>query len=99
MCSSLSFLLRQFNVDLLLLQGMTWPLTNDGYLKFCRDVSFKNTIDHPESGQRFSSPPNQPDYDQWSVSPGMKHELDLVKKGIYGREGDDMSIETYRLCW
>lgn len=29
----------------------------------------------------------------------MKKEIDLVKEGIYGQEGKDMKIETYRICW
>jgi sarcosine oxidase / L-pipecolate oxidase len=41
--------------------GQVLPPTADGTLKFCVDVSFKNTNLHPASGQMISAPPDEPD--------------------------------------
>ena len=75
------------------------PPTEDGLLKFIRGVTFRNTSVHPKLGQPLSAPPEGSDYNQWSPSDGLKAELELVRKGIYGGLTTDIPFETYRVCW
>ncbi|KAL6720694.1 hypothetical protein ACLMJK_002619 [Lecanora helva] len=84
-------------------QGETMPPTPDGQLKFIRDIPFKNTIDHPASGQKFSVPRTDLQRSQW-VSPsdipqGIRDEISTVMKGIYGKEVHGLQPSTMRFCW
>ncbi|PSS12238.1 hypothetical protein M430DRAFT_29959 [Amorphotheca resinae ATCC 22711] len=80
-------------------QGEVLPPTSDGMLKFCVDVSFKNTSLHPKSGQMISAPPSQPDQAQHTVSQSLQAECTRVMKGIYGNELKDAQFESFRICW
>ena len=77
------------------------PPTPDRQLKFIRDVPFRNTIDHPESGQLFSVPLTSIERSQWTSSDKMpssiKTEIDMVLNGIYGHIG--FRPDMYRFCW
>lgn len=73
-------------------------MNTENKLKYWRDVSFKNTVQHP-SGRQMSMPPSDPDYAQWKLSPGMKAEMDVVNKGILGQVGADFTMQGYRICW
>ncbi len=79
------------------------PPTPDGELKFCRDVSFTNSVKHPVSGQTISVPPITSGKTQWTapenVPSGLREELYTVMKGIYGKEAEGMNLDTFRLCW
>ncbi|KAI4167475.1 MAG: hypothetical protein LQ343_007188 [Gyalolechia ehrenbergii] len=69
-------------------QGETMPITPDSQMKFIRDVPWKNTVRHEESGQSFSVPLTIPSKSQWTDPEdfplGLKEEIEIVAKGIYG---------------
>lgn len=79
--------------------GGNLPPNSDNQLKVYRDESFTNTIHHEASGQDISAPPDRADYGQWELSPGMKEEVRLVFKGIFGKEAADWKLHNYRICW
>ncbi|KAK9769255.1 putative FAD dependent oxidoreductase domain-containing protein [Seiridium cardinale] len=79
--------------------GGVIPTNPENQIKFYRDVSFTNTILHEAAGQNISVPPNRADYDQWNLSPGMKTEVGLTVKGIYGDKSADWKFTDYRICW
>ncbi|PQE22930.1 FAD dependent oxidoreductase protein [Rutstroemia sp. NJR-2017a BBW] len=79
--------------------GEVLPPTPDGILKFCVDVSFKNTLKHDSSRQLISAPPAVPDQAQNVVPASMQGECRRVMKGIYGREVDDLQFDSFRICW
>ncbi|KAL8748414.1 MAG: hypothetical protein Q9184_007320 [Pyrenodesmia sp. 2 TL-2023] len=85
-------------------QGETMPITPNGQMKFIRDVTWKNTIKHHESGQSLSVPITTPSRSQWSspsdIPMGLREEIDTVVKGIYGEEeGKKLQPNTLRMCW
>ncbi|KAI9798298.1 MAG: hypothetical protein M1833_004870 [Piccolia ochrophora] len=79
--------------------GETMPIAPGGIMKITRDISFKNTYTHEASGQVISAPPDEPDYGQHTIPQGLRDEIETVKKGIYGRQVADLSIDSYRICW
>jgi sarcosine oxidase/L-pipecolate oxidase len=86
------FILKHFT-------GQVLPPTADGILKFCVDVSFKNTNLHPASGQMISAPPDEPDQAQHTIPSGLIAECSRVVKGIYGRELENFEFDSFRICW
>jgi sarcosine oxidase/L-pipecolate oxidase len=79
--------------------GEVLPPTPDGILKFCVDVSFKNTNLHPTSGQMISAPPEKPDQAQNTIPPSLKAECSRVVKGIFGKEHEKFEFDSFRICW
>ena len=79
--------------------GEWMPPTADGLIKFNRDLPWRNTQHHEASGKNISAPPPAPDYGQWSPSEGMKREVQMSAKGIFGSLIDGLEWETYRQCW
>ena len=79
------------------------PPTPDRQLKFIRDITMKNTIEHPISGQQISVPLISTDRSQWTTAENtprqLREEIDTVMKGIFGKEVQGLSPATYRLCW
>lgn len=80
------------------------PITPDSQMKFIRDVPWKNTVRHEESGQSFSVPLTIPSKSQWTDPEdfplGLKEEIEIVAKGIYGgKEGSNLLPNTLRMCW
>lgn len=73
--------------------------TPEGVLKFCVDVSFKNTTLHERSGQNISAPPNHPDQEQHNVSQILKDECARVVRGIYGKTLEYYQFDSFRICW
>jgi sarcosine oxidase/L-pipecolate oxidase len=71
----------------------------DGLLKFCVDVSFKNTTLHERSGQMISAPPDQPEQGQHTVPQSLKDECFRVVKGIFGNGLVDLKFDWFRICW
>jgi hypothetical protein len=71
----------------------------DGLLKFCVDVSFKNTIEDQISHQILSAPPDTVDQNQHQVSDRLKVECLRVVKGIFGKELANVQFESFRICW
>ncbi|KAL9032220.1 MAG: hypothetical protein Q9180_006622 [Flavoplaca navasiana] len=85
------------------IQGETMPPV-DGLLKFISDVSIKNTVLHPASGQYISIPFTDKTKSQWTspedIPRKLREELDDVIKNIYGKKAaDDLKIIIMRLCW
>ncbi|KAL8992029.1 MAG: hypothetical protein Q9169_007429 [Polycauliona sp. 2 TL-2023] len=84
------------------IQGETMPPV-DGLLKFISDVSIKNTVFHPASGQHISVPFTDKTRSQWTTPEHIPRELrdDLngVIKNIYGKKADGLRTTTMRLCW
>jgi sarcosine oxidase / L-pipecolate oxidase len=79
--------------------GQVISPTPEGLLKFCVDVSFKNTSLHEKSGQMISAPPDQADQAQHTIPQSLKGECTRVVKGIYGKELADFQFDSYRICW
>jgi sarcosine oxidase/L-pipecolate oxidase len=79
--------------------GQVLAPTPEGLLKFCVDVSFKNTSIHQESGKMISAPPNQPDQAQHQIPEKLKEECARVVKGIYGKELSGFEFDSFRICW
>ncbi|KAF4631685.1 hypothetical protein G7Y89_g6449 [Cudoniella acicularis] len=63
------------------------PPTPDGLLKFCVDVSFKNTSYHQKSGQMISAPPDSLDQDQHKIPNSLKNECHRVLVLTLARDG------------
>ncbi|KAE8443743.1 hypothetical protein EG329_001423 [Mollisiaceae sp. DMI_Dod_QoI] len=80
-------------------QGEVLALTEDGLLKFCVDVSFKNTSLHKASGQMISAPPDEPHQGQHDVPQSLKDECRRVVKGIYGERLEHHEFDSFRICW
>jgi sarcosine oxidase/L-pipecolate oxidase len=78
--------------------GASFPANAENKLKFARDVSFTNTIEHT-SGLRISMPPDEPLYAQLDVPQRLKDELATVSQGIFGKEVDNSKLENHRICW
>lgn len=79
------------------------PPTPDGELKFCRDLSFTNSIHHSASGQTISVSSFVSGDSQWTtlanVPPALQQELYTVMQGIYGHEANELTLDSFRLCW
>lgn len=75
------------------------PPTPDGLLKFCVDVSFKNTSLDSSSGQQISAPPDSSHQDQHNVPESLKKECQRVITGIFGKELAGSQFESFRICW
>ncbi|KAL8934656.1 MAG: hypothetical protein Q9216_005797 [Gyalolechia sp. 2 TL-2023] len=86
-------------------QGETMPITPDGQLKFIRDVPWKNTVRHHESGQAISIPPTTASESQWTAPEtfpaGLREEISIVVKGIFGAEEEALQLtpNSFRMCW
>jgi sarcosine oxidase/L-pipecolate oxidase len=79
--------------------GEVLPPTSDGTLKFCVDVSFKNTSLHAASSQMISAPPDEPDQAQHTIPSSLKAECSRVVKGIFGKEQEKFEFDSFRICW
>ena len=80
------------------------PIGPEGQMKFIRDVTWKNTVEHKKSGQLLSVPITTPTRSQWThpqdIPIGLREEIDTVVKGIYGEEeGTRLIPKTLRMCW
>ncbi|KAL8849899.1 MAG: hypothetical protein Q9221_005165 [Calogaya cf. arnoldii] len=83
-------------------QGETMPPV-DGLLKFISEISFKNTVFHPESGQHLSVPFTDKIKSQWTspenIPLELREDLDDVMKALYGEKASHLKTTTMRLCW
>ncbi|KAL8671849.1 MAG: hypothetical protein Q9168_003665 [Polycauliona sp. 1 TL-2023] len=84
--------------DLLPGRGGNIPPNSDHELKFWRDISFRNTVQH-HCGEAISMPPVEPEYGQWNVPKKLRNELDSVAKAIFGDTLQDFSLIKHRICW
>ena len=81
------------------LLGEVLPPTPDGLLKFCVDVSFKNTTKDKLSDQIISAPPDTAHQSQHEVPESLKKECARVVKGIFGKQLEGAQFDSYRICW
>ncbi|EPE25093.1 FAD/NAD(P)-binding protein [Glarea lozoyensis ATCC 20868] len=79
--------------------GEVLPMTADGLLKFCVDVSFKNSLQDELSRQVISAPPDMTDQNQHKVSETLKEECSRVLKGVFGTELAGSQFDSFRICW
>jgi hypothetical protein len=79
--------------------GEVLPPTADGLLKFCVDVSFKNSLKDELSQQVISAPPDMVDQNQHEVSETLKEECSRVVKEIFGKELAGSQFDSFRICW
>ncbi|CAG8951807.1 hypothetical protein HYFRA_00005611 [Hymenoscyphus fraxineus] len=79
--------------------GEVLPPTPEGLLKFCVDVSFKNTSLDSSSGQEISAPPESSHQDQHDVPESLKRECYRVVRGIFGDELAGSQFDSFRICW
>ena len=93
----------RFGVSNLTGSGETMPITSNDQMKWIRDVSWKNTVDHTTSGQKFSVPLTTAAGSQWSapedIPLGLRQEIETVIKGMYGDDSKDLMPNTMRMCW
>ena len=84
-------------------RGETMPPTPEGELKFIRDIKFANTVLHEKTGEEMLVPLTGKDTSQWTdpskIPSGLREEIGIVIKGIYGKYGDDLKPSKYRFCW
>ena len=81
-------------------EGMS--ILSDGTIKFNCDMCFTNFVDFPETGEKMSVPPDQASYNTWTGPKFVKYFEERAQKtfrGLYGKEVDNLSIESYRVCW
>ena len=75
----------------------------DNLLKFISDISFENTVLHPESGQQISVPFTDERRSQWTspenIPSELKEDLDNVMKSLYGKKASRLETTTMRICW
>ena len=85
-------------------KGEVMPLTEDGYLKFIRDIPVKNTVYHQASNTKISRPPGSAEGTEWTDPANIPHKLQEEMKevvtGIFGpAEAPNLQPEKLRLCW
>jgi sarcosine oxidase/L-pipecolate oxidase len=80
--------------------GETYPPTPENILKFCRDKSFTHNWTHSASNQIISSPPHDKADERQSECPAsLRREIAEVMSNIFGADGAELAIESYRICW
>ncbi|KAI1437099.1 FAD dependent oxidoreductase [Xylaria sp. CBS 124048] len=72
------------------------PPTADREMKWWGQTIFRNTRE-VLPGHYVSSPPPEPDYAQWEVSPRLKQDIRHASKVFYGER--DWVMEKHRICW
>ena len=85
-------------------KGEVMPLTEDGYLKFIRDIPLKNTVKHVPSNTDISIPPTGSTGTEWTdpeeFPRKLRDEMTEVITGIFGKsEAKHMIPDGFRLCW
>ena len=85
-------------------KGEVMPLTEDGYLKFIRDIPVKNTLPHSASNSRISRPPEDEEGTEWTdpqnLPQKLQDEMAGVIEGIFGpAEAKTLQPDKLRLCW
>lgn len=85
-------------------KGEVMPLTEDGYLKFIRDIPVKNTLLHRASNSSISIPPTEQEGTEWTdpknLPQTLQDEMAVVIEGIFGpAEAAHMQPDKLRLCW
>ncbi|KAG9233797.1 sarcosine oxidase-like protein [Amylocarpus encephaloides] len=79
--------------------GQVLPPTLDGLLKFCVDVSFKNSVYHEPSSQTISSPPDTHDQDQHNIPNSLRFECQKVVQDIFGMKLVESHFDSLRIFW
>lgn len=77
-------------------------ILKDGTIKFNCDMCFTNYVDNPITGEKMSMTPEASDYNTWTgpdFVPFFKQCARKTLNGLHGKEVENISIESYRICW
>lgn len=44
-------------------------------------------------------PPSGTDYDQWKVPKSLEDDVRFANKVIFGKKGQELELEKFRICW
>jgi sarcosine oxidase/L-pipecolate oxidase len=80
------------------------PLTEDGYLKFIRDILVKTTVLHQTSNTRVSRQPETAEGTEWTDPANLPQKLqdemsEVIDSIFEPAEAHGMQPEMLRLCW
>ena len=77
------------------------PLPKMGALKCYGQYIVRNTLDYPAGtgSESLSTPPMQPDYAQWDVSPLLQDDVRWALRSLLGEKKSYMKMENFRICW
>lgn len=81
-------------------EGMS--ILKDGTIKFNCDMCFTNYVTNPVTGEKMSMAPEVSAYNTWTgpdFVPFFKERARMTFDGLYGKEVENLSIESYRICW
>ena len=67
-------------------------------MKICRNLGFTHSQYHPE-GITLSTPLEETLQSPRLVPQVLRDEVQVVMKGIWGRQAEEMDIDEYRICW
>ncbi|PTB44198.1 hypothetical protein M441DRAFT_55267 [Trichoderma asperellum CBS 433.97] len=83
-------------------KGEGMSMLKDGTIKFNCDMCFTNYVNNPITGEKMSMTPEASDYNTWTgpdFVPFFKERARMTFDGLYGKEVENLSIESYRICW
>ncbi|KAH0529335.1 hypothetical protein TsFJ059_004096 [Trichoderma semiorbis] len=83
-------------------KGEGMSILKDGTIKFNCDMCFTNYVDNPITGEKMSMTPEASDYNTWTgpeFVPFLKQCARKTFDGLYGKEVENLPIESYRICW
>ncbi|KAL6806755.1 FAD dependent oxidoreductase [Trichoderma sp. SZMC 28013] len=83
-------------------KGEGMSILKDGTIKFNCDMCFTNYVDNPVTGEKMSMTPEASDYNTWTgpdFVPFLKQCARKTFDGLYGKEVENLPIESYRICW
>lgn len=88
------------NSDVDVGEGMS--ILKDGTIKFNCDMCFTNYVDNPVTGDKMSMAPEATGHNTWTgpdFVPFFKKCARKTIDGLYGKEVENVAIESYRICW
>ena len=77
-------------------------ILENGTLKFNCDMCFTNYAECPYTGERMSVAPDESAYNIWTGPKFIKFFQERARRtldGLYGKDVEDMAVESYRMCW
>lgn len=77
-------------------------ILKDGTIKFNCDMCFTNYVDFPATGEKMSVTPDSSLCNVWSGPEFIQFFKDRARKtidGLYGKEVENITIDSYRMCW
>lgn len=101
-CSHGYFTQPQETVADLMDIGEGMSILKDGTIKFNCDMCFTNYVNNPITGEKMSMTPEASVYNTWTgpdFVPFFKERARMTFDGLYGKEVENIAIESYRICW